>query len=100
MLPSKLFFLISYGITVFIILFYFGNLLSLVFELPYSKVSEIVIIAIGIIIVFIFLYFAHKQGFKIENYRKGIILFGVSWLISVLTIIIGLLFFNGPLHWQ
>jgi len=62
---------------------------------PFKKDSEAVILILGSIILSTGMYFSVKYGYYLSNLLKSLYWLVGSWVITILVITIGLLFFNG-----
>ena len=96
---SKSVFFVLFGLAILLTIFYIANSLNCFMD-PYKKSSEAVIMLIGACVVGVGLYLTYHQGYIQLNYVRGSIILVVAFLVSVVCVLIGLLFFNGPLHWQ
>jgi hypothetical protein len=99
MFVSKAAFFILFGINSLLVLFSFFSFINLLLD-PYKKLSEGIILLLGGIIVGIGLYLAFRYGYATTDFTKGVVILVSAFVIALVWIIIGLLFFNGPLHWQ
>jgi hypothetical protein len=97
---AKLIFYVLYVFNSLTLLFYAGTLFfNLTSNKAFTKSSENVIFALAIVVLAIGIYLAHYRAYSQHNFTIANIIFAVSWVIAFVIIIIGLLFFNGPLHW-
>jgi len=90
---------VLFGINILFMLFCILNFFDCVFD-PYKKLSEAIIILLGAIIVSIGLFFAYQYGYSAAEFLKGVLILIAGFVFALVWIIVGLLFFNGPLHWQ
>jgi hypothetical protein len=88
-----------YGVSSLLVLFSIISSFDLILD-PYKKLSEALILLGGGCILAIGLYLAYHYGYLNANFTKGIIILVTAFVIALAWVIIGLLFFNGPLHWQ
>lgn len=98
-----LFKLIFYTLSVFSglkVIYVSGLVWYEILKLPYTKLSEIVIMILGIIITLAGLYGGYRQVYFYNNYKNGSLIVGSALFIAFIVIIIGLLFFNGPIKWN
>lgn len=96
---SKAAFFILFGINTLLVLFSIFSFFDLLFD-PYKKMSEALILLSGGVIIAVGLYFAYQYGYSSADFLKGCIILIAAFVIALVWIIIGLLFFNGPIHWQ
>ncbi|MBL0357169.1 MAG: hypothetical protein IPP72_09905 [Chitinophagaceae bacterium] len=69
-------------------------------KLPYTKKSEIIIFIIALLIMAAGTIIGIRQVNYYSKYATTNIIFIVSISIAFITILIGLLFFNGPIKWN
>lgn len=96
---SKAAFFILFGINSLIVLFSIFSFFNLLLD-PYKKMSEALILLSGGVIVAVGLFLAYQYGYSSSDFIKGVIFLVAAFVIALVWVIIGLLFFNGPLHWQ
>ena len=96
---SKAVFFILFGINSLLVLFSLFSFFNLLFD-PYKKLSEGLILLSGGIIIAVGLFLAYQYGYSSSDFMKGVIILVSSFVIALVWIVIGLFFFNGPLHWQ
>ncbi|MBK8517210.1 MAG: hypothetical protein IPL55_13290 [Saprospiraceae bacterium] len=95
----KMAFYVMFGITVFIILYLMVGSISMIFD-PYSKKMEIVYYLIGCTILGIGLYKSYNIIKISDEYMNSCGVLGITWIVTLVFIVITLLFFNGPFRWQ
>ncbi len=96
---SKAAFFLLFGINSLIVLFSIFSFFNLLLD-PYKKMSEALILLSGGVIVAVGLFLAYQYGYSSSDFIKGVIFLVAAFVIALVWVIIGLLFFNGPLHWQ
>ena len=96
---SKAVFFILFGINSLLVLFSLFSFFNLLLD-PYKKLSEALILLSGGIIIAVGLFLAYQYGYSSADFMKGIIILIAAFAAALVWIVIGLLFFNGPLHWQ
>jgi len=96
---SKTAFFILFGINSLLVLFSLFSFFNLLLD-PYKKMSEALILLSGGVIVAVGLFLAYQYGYSSSDFIKGVIFLVAAFVIALVWVIIGLLFFNGPLHWQ
>ncbi len=96
---SKAAFFILFGINSLLVLFSLFSFFNLLLD-PYKKMSEALILLSGGVIVAVGLFLAYQYGYSSSDFIKGVICLVAAFVIALVWVIIGLLFFNGPLHWQ
>ena len=96
---SKAVFFILFGINSLLVIFSLFTFYDLLVD-PYKKLSEALILLIGGVIIGVGLFFAYQYGYSSADFLKGSIILIAAFVIALVWIIIGLLFFNGPIHWQ
>jgi hypothetical protein len=99
MFLSKAAFFILFGINSLLVLFSVFSFIDLLLD-PYKKMSEVLILFIGGVIIAVGLFFAYQYGYASADFLKGVIILAGAFVVALVWILIGLLFFNGPLHWQ
>jgi hypothetical protein len=99
MFLSKAAFFLLFGINSLLVLFSVFSFIDLLID-PYKKMSEALILFIGGVILAVGLFFAYQYGYASADFLKGVIILGGAFVVAFVWILIGLLFFNGPLHWQ
>jgi hypothetical protein len=92
-------FFILFGINSLLILFSLFTFFDLLVD-PYKKISEALILLIGGVIIAVGLFLAYQYGYSSADFMKGVIILIASFVVALVWVIIGLLFFNGPLYWQ
>lgn len=95
----KALFFVLYGISILLTLFLIFSFFDLLMD-PYKKSSEAIIMLIGGCILICGLYLAYQQGYIPINYIRGCIILIIAFGAALVSILVGLFFFNGPLHWQ
>ncbi len=96
---SKTAFYVLYGMSGLAMLFFFASSAKLLLD-RYGKTSEAIIMALGGIVFGTGLYFTYHLLQDSERYLHGFGALVITWVVAILVVLIGLLFFNGPLHWQ
>jgi len=96
---SKAVFFILFGINSLLVIFSLFTFYDLLVD-PYKKLSEALILLIGGVIIAVGLFFAYQYGYSSADFLKGCIILIAAFVIALVWIIIALLFFNGPIHWQ
>ncbi len=96
---SKAAFFILFGINSLLVLFSIFSFIDLLFD-PYKKMSEALILLSGGVIIAVGLIFAYQYGYSSADFLKGSLILISAFVIALVWIIIGLLCFNGPIHWQ
>ena len=96
---SKAVFFILFGINSLLVIFSLFTFYDLLVD-PYKKLSEALILLSGGVIIAVGLFFAYQYGYSSDDFLKGSIILIAAFVIALVWIIIGLLFFNGPIHWQ
>lgn len=96
---SKTLFFALFGISILLTLFLVFSFFDLLID-PYKKTSEAIIMLIGGCIIGAGLYIAYQQGYAPMSYGKGSVILVGAFLIALVSILVGLLFFNGPFRWQ
>jgi hypothetical protein len=95
----KVLFFALYGISVLLSIYLILGFFNLLVD-PYKKSSEAIIMLIGGCVLVVGLYISYQYGFIPVNYIRGCIILTVAFFTALLSILIGLFFFNGPMHWQ
>ena len=96
---SKAVFFILFGINSLLVLFSLFSFFNLLLD-PYKKLSVALILLSGGIIIAVGLFLAYQYGYFSSDFMKGVLILVSSFVIALVWIVIGLFFFNGPLHWQ
>ena len=96
---SKAAFFILFGINSLFVIFSILSFFNLLLD-PYKKLSEALIFLSGGVIIAIGLFLAYQYGYTSADFLKGVIILVSAMAVALIWIIIGLFFFNGPLHWQ
>lgn len=96
---SKAVFFILFGINSLLVLFSLFSFFNLLLD-PYKKLSEGLILLSGGIIIAVGLFLAYQYGYSSADFMKGLIILVAAFVIALVWVVIGLFFFNGPLHWQ
>ena len=96
---SKAVFFILFGINSLLVLFSLFSFFNLLLD-PYKKLSEGLILLSGGIIIAVGLFLAYQYDYSSSDFMKGIIILIAAFAVALVWIVIGLFFFNGPLHWQ
>jgi len=96
---SKAVFFILFGINSLLVIFSLFTFYDLLVD-PYKKLSEALILLIGGVIIAVGLFLAYQYGYSSADFMKGVIILIGAFVVALIWVIIGLLFFNGPLHWQ
>ncbi len=94
---SKAVFFILFGINSLLVLFSLFSFFNLLLD-PYKKLSEGLILLSGGIIIAVGLFLAYQYGYSSADFMKGIIILIAAFAVALVWIVIGLFFFNGPLH--
>ncbi|MBK8820775.1 MAG: hypothetical protein IPN49_17440 [Saprospiraceae bacterium] len=95
----KMAFYVMFGISCILIIYLSTHMVSIFLD-AYGKKSEVVIILIGSIILGTGLFKAYLSIQTGDHFLFASGIIGLSWLVSLVVILIGLLFFNGPLKWN
>jgi len=95
----KMLFYVLYGLTCLLCLFFFLSALNVLFD-AYGKKSEVLIMSLAGIVVAIGLYISYQLIKDTDRYLYCSGLLGITWIVAIVFVLIGLFFFNGPLHWQ
>ena len=95
----KMAYYVMFGIAIFIILYLLFGSISLLFD-PYGKKNEIVYLLMGNTILGIGLYKSYNIIKISDEYMQSCGVLGISWIITLVFIVIALLFFAGPLGWR
>lgn len=96
---SKLIYYVLFGINILLVLFTIVNFFSLSSD-PSKKLSEALIFLVSSIAIVTGLYLAYRFGYSNESYVKGCLILLGNFISGGMIIFVGLLFFNGPVHWQ
>jgi uncharacterized protein YjeT (DUF2065 family) len=96
---SKVCFFALFGISILLSIFLLMGFFDLLVD-PYKKTSEAIIMLIGGCLLGVGLYIAYQYGYVPVNYVRGCIILIIAFITALLSVLIGLFFFNGPLHWQ
>lgn len=96
---SKLIYYVLFGINILLVLFTIVNFFSLSSD-PSKKLSEAIIFLVSSIAIVAGLYLAYRFGYSNESYVKGCLILLGNFISGGMIIFVGLLFFNGPIHWQ
>lgn len=67
---------------------------------PSKKLSETLIFLIAGCVSFAGLYLAWKMGYVTGSYGTGSVILVGTFIAAVISVMAGLLFFNGPINWQ
>mgnify|MGYP001218850833 CR=1 FL=1 len=92
-------FYLLFGISILLTLFLVFSFFDLMLD-PYKKTSEAIIMLVGGCLLGIGLYVAYQQGYVPVNFLRGSVILVLAFIIALISILVGLIFFNGPLHWQ
>jgi hypothetical protein len=92
-------FFVLFGINSLFLLFCIFNFFDCVSD-PYKKLSEAIIFLLSGITISIGLFFAYQYGYTAAEFLKGVFILIAGFVFALVWIIVGLLFFNGPIHWQ
>jgi hypothetical protein len=95
----KVLYYVSLGISILLTLFYLFNFFDLVYD-PYKKTSEAIIFLVGFMMMLLGMFLAYKYGYSVDFLWRAIGILVATCVISIIWIFVGLLFFNGPIHWQ
>lgn len=95
----KMAFYVMFGISC-LVTFYLSIQMVSIFLDPYGRKSEVVIILIGLIILIAGVFKSYGLIQTNNQYLSGCGTIGMTWLVTLVVILIGLLFFNGPLKWN
>lgn len=96
---SKAAFFILFGVNSLLVLFSIFSFFNLLLD-PYKKLSEALILLSGGVIIAIGLFLAYQYGYFAADFLKGVIILVSALAVAFIWIVIGLFFFNGPIHWQ
>ncbi len=96
---TKTIFFVLYGISCLAMAFLLASSAKIWLD-AYGKKSEAIILGLGGIIFGTGLYFAYNILQNSERYLHGLSALVITWVVAFLVVLIGLLFFNGPLRWQ
>ena len=96
---SKAAFFVLFGINILLVLFSVFSFIDLLLD-PYKKLSEALILLCGGVIIAVGLFLAYQYGYLPADFMKGVIILIGAFVVALVWIIVGLLFFNGPIHWQ
>lgn len=97
---AKLFFYILYVFNGLSTLFYCGVLYQNITSSVLTGKNESTIIALAIIIMVVGIYLAHEKANVQKNFGIADMIFVIAWILAFLVVLIGLLFFNGPIRWN
>lgn len=98
---SKLIFYLLYIFNSLTMLFYVATIFfNLTTYKAFNRNTENIVFALATLVLAIGIYIAHNKAYNHQNFTFANITFVVSWISALLVILIGLLFFNGPIHWQ
>lgn len=95
----KAVFFILFGVNSLLVLFSIFSFFDLLLD-PAKKNSEAYILLSGGVIIAVGLFLAFQYGYITPEYLKAVIILVSTLVVALIWIIIGLFFFNGPLHWQ
>jgi hypothetical protein len=95
----KVAFFVLFGLTCLIFLYLVMMTSSVALD-PYGKRSEVVIMLIGATMLSVGLYFAYQQVKDSDKYLLGGGILVATWLGTLVTVLIGLFCFNGPIRWN
>jgi hypothetical protein len=96
---SKAAFFILFGIDCLLVLFSIFSFFDLLLD-PYKKLSEALILLSGGVIIAVGLFLAYQYGYSTSDFLKGVLILVSVFIVALVWVIVALLFFNGPLHWQ
>ncbi|QQS30575.1 MAG: hypothetical protein IPM47_06480 [Sphingobacteriales bacterium] len=96
---AKTTFFLLFGISSLAMLFLLTTSVKILIA-PNGKTSEAIISALSGLIFGTGLYFTYHLLQNSERYIKGCTMLGMTWLVAIFVILIGFLFFSGPLRWQ
>lgn len=96
---SKIVYVICSIMSLFQAMFYLANFFNLASD-PSKKASETFIFFGASCIVSAGMVVAYKYGFALSNIWTAVCILLASWVLALVWIVVGLLFFNGPIHWQ
>ncbi|MBK9256702.1 MAG: hypothetical protein IPM42_14535 [Saprospiraceae bacterium] len=96
---SKAAFFILFGINILLVLFSVFSFFDILLD-PYKKLSEALILLSGGIIIAVGLFLAYHYGYTSGDFLKGVLIIIAAFVVALVWIIVGLVFFNGPLRWQ
>lgn len=96
---TKTVFFVLFGLTVLLVIFFIASSMSDLMS-PTRKASEALIMFIGGCVVGAGLFMAYQQGYVQQHFVRGSIILVIAFLVAVICVLIGLFFFNGPVHWQ
>lgn len=69
-------------------------------KLPYIKKAEVIIFIIALLVMVAGTIIGVRKVNFYSNYTAANLIFIISIFVAILTILIGLLFFNGPVKWN
>lgn len=69
-------------------------------KLPYIKKAEVIIFITGLLFMAAGITIGIRQATLYSKYATANFIFIISIFITLITILIGLLFFNGPVKWN
>lgn len=92
----KLLYYCMFGVSGLVILFLIFGSINLLLD-PYGKNKEALIYTLGAAILGTGLYLAYKKVKHAENFQFACGALGISWAAALIFIIIGVLFFAGPI---
>jgi hypothetical protein len=96
---SKVLFFALFGISILLTTYLVTMFFSVLLD-PYKKSSEAIIIILGACFLGIGLYFAFQHGYLTANYLRGCFFLISAFVAALIVLVVGYLFFNGPIHWQ
>ncbi|MBK6783281.1 MAG: hypothetical protein IPL63_17070 [Saprospiraceae bacterium] len=95
---SKSTFYVMFGISLLMVLFFFGSTIYGI-QKANTKPVETIILAIAGILICTGSYLSYQVMNSGDNYVYGCGILGLTWLATILMVIIGFLVFV-PVHWQ
>jgi len=96
---SKILYFVLFGLTCLLCLFFILSSINVLMD-AYGKKSESIIMGLAGILVAIGLYISYQAIKDTDRYLYCSGILGITWLVVLGVVLIGLFFFNGPLRWQ
>lgn len=100
MFIAKMLFYGMFGICCLLSLYFFLSPVNNILYHPFVRTSENVIFLIAALVLSGGLYWSYQIVQGTEKYWNGFGVLVLGLIVSILIILIGLLFFNGPLKWN
>jgi hypothetical protein len=92
-------FFILFGINSLLILSIIFIVIDLLLD-PAKKNSDAPILLGGGAIIAVGLFLAYQHGYSSGDFRKGLLILMAAFVVALVRIIVGSLFFSGPLQWH